>query len=172
MPEMKQLRRWLFNLMAGISAMLCVMTAFLWWGSYQPKFSRSATHALEQGAAAVPNLTGWGSMNSKISLMRVRHEDAPAKGAQPWSVAGLQWESMLLHHKARTRPSIYIETLFVSYAWPVFVSAAVAILAFRRSNRKAPRLRICLVCGYDLRATPDRCPGCGTIPQASEGASK
>jgi len=53
-------------------------------------------------------------------------------------------------------------------AW--FLVACAAVLpAFRvravLRNRRRARMGLCVACGYDLRATPDRRPECGTVSQ-------
>ena len=55
--------------------------------------------------------------------------------------------------------------------WYLGALAAIApcvwLAAFHRRfrRRRRDRLGLCSICNYDLRATPARCPECGTIPK-------
>jgi hypothetical protein len=52
------------------------------------------------------------------------------------------------------------------YAIPVVGLSLLPAARMWRWSRRKRRLGFCLVCGYDLRATPDRCPECGAVPPA------
>ena len=51
--------------------------------------------------------------------------------------------------------------------WPLAVGAALLLLWTRRMQKRPRRVKpgYCAICGYDLRATPERCPECGAIPK-------
>lgn len=53
-----------------------------------------------------------------------------------------------------------------------FVVAVILVLPLvsfsrRLRGRRRQQRRQCINCGYDLRATPDRCPECGAVPAKS-----
>jgi hypothetical protein len=69
-----------------------------------------------------------------------------------------------------------------AFAWRVLALLAgslpvanLALTAIRRVRQHRRDRNLCEACGYDLRASPDRCPECGTVrapAEHGEGSSK
>jgi hypothetical protein len=85
-------------------------------------------------------------------------------------------------HPAQQPPRWFMFTMRTDGVWNVVFPHWVLIAAsaplpihwllHRRRRRKRRTEHACLSCGYDLRATPDRCPECGNagVSETASGA--
>jgi len=76
-----------------------------------------------------------------------------------WRLAGLLYH--LEHHTWNGARPTSSTRFGVSYWLIVLLTLLLPIWRIRWSKRKPPGF--CPKCNYDLRATPDRCPECGTL---------
>jgi hypothetical protein len=90
--------------------------------------------------------------------------DALDDGTSGWGP--LRWQSFARSDPAAGERSRFIR-VGVSH-WMLALCFLGPPIVWLRGARKARRARAtgtCPGCGYDLRATPDRCPECGAIPK-------
>ena len=147
-----QAMRRFFTLCSAISMALCVATAAMWVRSYQAtdvaNWDRPVSHSMYHLRRLV----------SYRGVVTYTHEDT---GYPVGERIAPGWPPVRVYRLGR----LYV--LGISY-WLLFtatlLSPAAWVLAWRRRKPSG----VCRSCGYDLRATPDRCPECGAIPQRRE----
>lgn len=188
--------RWLFGTVSVLSLVLCIVaviadgvsrsTTFGWashhnyWNAIGDPWSPVVTHNHDlvvcNGVAYDMGVDFWdtGAVGQALVDEHRVLRQADIRGlARDRTTYGFSW-----HEKRRTGD--YSGGTYVQRYWqrsvPLWLVAALCgilpavwLLKFWRARRRAARIRVgrCPVCGYDVRATPVRCPECGMLLPSS-----
>jgi hypothetical protein len=186
------LMRRLFPLLSALSLLLCVATVVFWARSYRGKADAVRFESVgwrlvsERGRLWVDNTPLQEIYLRPVEdFLRARAAAAKRLQAQldvvnaPWSTG----QGADVSQIAQSYTNEVFRTAWVKRRYPigtftvvrrdlppcwVWVAFFAALPLFRLkailSSRRMLQPGHCPVCGYDLRATPDRCPECGTAP--------
>jgi hypothetical protein len=171
---MPPVRRRLLNLLAALSLLLCVAVCALWVRSYLAwdlVRVRTERRWLHVGCGAGKLMAGtWltadHDLEADMSLRRevrgaerARKNLALSSAAATYRLHAVGFEYMALRAQ---KPTSY-RMAVVPMWFPAASAAIVPVLWLRRRQRERRRVAAgcCSRCGYDLRATPGRCPECG-----------
>ena len=174
----RPMARRLFTLASAVSLLLCVTVCVLWVRSHVAAVrSWPAVHL----SVGTEGRTQW-VLNvhlGRLSFGRHRWDD-PALGGRPgpnWQRGRWGFYASRSYWVDPRGPRYGSMRHLTTPCWAAALSLA-ALPALRAygvvRNWRARRLRRrghCPRCGYDLRASPDRCPECGTVPSLRRPAA-
>jgi hypothetical protein len=117
-----------------------------------------------------------GSANGRLRLSSLRlrdgsyytppwftHSHYPATSDPPSNRMPTTWRNLGFGFERNGPPNTWSEWVLLIPFWAILIATAAPPLLYLRWRRRQPEGEIrCPVCNYDLRATPDRCPECGT----------
>jgi hypothetical protein len=163
------MRRRIMDLLTAASTLMCVAVVALWVRSYV-----KADFAGYKSGTGARRLTGIISTNGAIWIAW-RHftEDGTPEfylrsdSAARWSVTDSPW---LPFYFAHNDPRATDARSAVIPHWSGLILAIPGGLFLWRKYPRHSTPGICRACGYDMRATPDRCPECGS-PRPSRSAA-
>jgi hypothetical protein len=188
---MKRFGRWLFYAAAALSLLLCIGSAIAWARSYNVLYawSRQQEHRdytgdleiwLDQGRLViligiVPQADRGQAYKPPQAHWRLYREPYWFAFRRNNTSAQFGWRFWNYDHSRRQAPpgfgpagywSAGINLALVAGVFAIL--PAIVRIRFLRKKYFQRRPGICRKCGYDLRATPDRCPECGTVPTGKE----
>jgi hypothetical protein len=177
--RMKRFRRRLFGAIAAVSLPLC-----LFWVAVLPLSFAGHLYAScgnQKSSIGASLLDGYLIMNYRgdpavfhfLATLGERPRTWDFGYTGPNSNVPIVWELALhplhYHQLSRGKNGILTGSVFGFWSVPIWLLACTSLIpwairtAIRRIRARPPGF--CHTCGYDLRATPDRCPECGAIPR-------
>ena len=179
------MKRHFFNIAATLSLLLAIASAAMWIRSYHTRdivnFGRSGgnNHTVQSilGRLHLLSSLSGGRVSSdtfyssdRLSPQAMWNGGMSGYPTQVVWHFGCVWQTFNEYHTWRNLGAQAFTTqhrvIIVPYRWLTLVFAILpawrAIQFFRRRRHATPS-PLCAACGYDLRATPDRCPECGTL---------
>ena len=136
-------KRRLVTIALAVSLLLCVAVVVLWVVSYTASGNSSGLRL------AVP---GQGGMRMHVIELG----------------DGLVQYELWRRTAPPVGPGSYVHVWNTAVPLGIPGALLLCVILFlgrsRRRLRERERSGLCSACGYDLRATPDRCPECGAVP--------
>jgi hypothetical protein len=186
---MRRLARHLFTLCSAVSLVLCVAVCVLWVRSYVT-FDSYARYGYTP-TSGTAGRSWWWVVESIRGTLAIGGSEQPSEL--------FVWRSNLEFHQGRgnigfrtpdpnrlaplvgfERRADAVDATTTIRSWSLVIPtwALAAITALLPASyavgvarrRRRDRAGFCRRCGYDLRASPDRCPECGVEPAPAAAA--
>jgi hypothetical protein len=173
------MRRKLFTLAAGVSAVLCAAVCVLWVRSYSAYDSVTRIRSMRWTQAdswrGLVVVSGVDDRNEPLSVPDSLQHHTSAEPKSPyfeavadarWRFAGFAVQPPTTVHAGVQFTRWLVAAPYWSVAALLAIGPIVKLLgsAMLRRARRRRHAGLCPACGYDLRATPDLCPECGAVP--------
>ena len=169
------MKRRFFNVLAGVSLVLA--TVFVAMGIVSLFSAFAVAHNGQRYRVALiafPLYLGVDELHGPAAAVAAHPHGAhrPSVWARPLGKQFLRelfdWRLALMPHVRVLR---YLGVVAVEFSMPFWLLSAISglpALLIWRARAREQRDGLCRSCGYDLRATPERCPECGTVPANAE----
>jgi hypothetical protein len=175
--------RRLVTIFAALSLLLCAATVVMWIRTYTvPLMWAWDSPGTTPGTWKTTQNNRAGFQNGAVKFGSVRTDQLPAEGVSIVLTCDLeemdrpQWQFLGFSYGRKVLdagPVQWTHELLIIPIW--FIATMFGALPLAVGCRRYFRRRIipglCPACGYDLRATPDRCPECGTLPSGETRAA-